>query len=87
MMITHLVTDGTNSLSILEFQDFLFWNNRSILSFEYEIRMCQILSSKMPVMLQNGHTHLKNLADARFMIRFKIICCKILKAYLTICGF
>ena len=59
MMITHLVTDVTNSLSILELQDFLFWNNRSILSFEYEIRMCQILSSKMPVMLQNGHTHFK----------------------------
>ena len=59
MMITHLVTDVTNSLSILEFQDFLFWNNRSILSFEYEIRMYQILSSKMPVMLQNGQTHFK----------------------------
>ena len=34
-------------------------------------------------MLQNGQTHFKNLTDSRFIIRFKIICCKILRVCLT----
>ena len=40
----------------------------------------------MPNSTKSSHT-LENLADSRLIIRFNIICCKILKARRTILGF
>ena len=44
-MITSLILEVTNSLSIFEFQGLFIWNNQIVGSFEYEIPIYRNLSS------------------------------------------